>query len=746
MVVDPKWPVTRFGVDLQRAVPDAHAEVAGAQIQRPALRNLPLGLPIAEATAAAIIFTGSGSLTTITLQALLQNFYMPEMYGAVGDGVTLDTAALQATINAAGTGTVLLSNKRYATGPLTIPLTTSIVALGGTSGASAGATFLFVPTAHDQVCLTFGPATSYGIRGGLRNFAIYSDDTTYRKIAIDAKSLDQYTIENLIIHGSPFSATGLNGRSWTGGNGKNLLVTNATNANPGFISAVGDDLVNGQLIQFTGITGMTQLNGNTYMVRDLNSATGIFTLGDATTGLPIDTTAFGVFSFSATGYCYALDCSIGIRWRSHEANNIDGLTVFADCPIVLEPNPNFPDESTTDHTNWRNLYLMATHHPCFHVIDGTRVTSTVFDGRNAFVGGTNAFYRGLSCRQITGVNTTTKVISYRGRPLINDQLISLSGLVGTVELNGNTYMVKSHGSVNDHDHFFTLSRSGIGIDVPAGQTIPTVLTAYVSGGVMVPFRRQDGWWDFGGIRHEQCVVNTINYINPAYVAQPYSFHHEIAGTPQNNIIFRNCHTSSGCPGLFIRDVRQVSFNSIVVNCDADQNSVDIDATVYSAQYAGVYIANGASSPWVATGHTFLFGVGFYTATALPEIGYSCSTTLGLDQFFRTDGAEISKGVATHADITATTNLTLPLTCRILRLNATGASRDAVGMVQTGGAAHFDGKKVTLSNIGSQNIVLKNENAGASAANRFAIGADITLTPGLSESLWYDALTTRWRLM
>lgn len=74
----------------------------------------------------------------------------------------------------------------------------------------------------------------------------------------------------------------------------------------------------------------------------------------------------------------------------------------------------------------------------------------------------------------------------------------------------------------------------------------------------------------------------------------------------------------------------------------------------------------------------------------------------------------------------------------IRLNS-DASRDITGIV-----AGINGEMLVLHNIGSFNIVLKDESGSSSAANRLALNADITLLPDQSIWLWYDSTSTRWR--
>jgi hypothetical protein len=99
------------------------------------------------------------------------------------------------------------------------------------------------------------------------------------------------------------------------------------------------------------------------------------------------------------------------------------------------------------------------------------------------------------------------------------------------------------------------------------------------------------------------------------------------------------------------------------------------------------------------------------------------------------------GALAPAQITSNQNDYNPAglaTASLVRLNS-DASRDVTGL--QGGV---DGRLVAVFNIGSNNIVLKDENASSSAANRFAFGADITLGAKQSIVLLYDSTSSRWR--
>lgn len=52
----------------------------------------------------------------------------------------------------------------------------------------------------------------------------------------------------------------------------------------------------------------------------------------------------------------------------------------------------------------------------------------------------------------------------------------------------------------------------------------------------------------------------------------------------------------------------------------------------------------------------------------------------------------------------------------------------------------------LINVGSFTITLKDESASSTAANRFALAADFSLTAGASVQLLYDSTSSRWRIV
>ncbi|UZE47905.1 hypothetical protein ONR75_24015 [Rhodopseudomonas sp. P2A-2r] len=101
------------------------------------------------------------------------------------------------------------------------------------------------------------------------------------------------------------------------------------------------------------------------------------------------------------------------------------------------------------------------------------------------------------------------------------------------------------------------------------------------------------------------------------------------------------------------------------------------------------------------------------------------------------------GVIAPAQIAANTNDYAPTNLTVataLRLS-TDASRNLTGLVDP-----REGSIKTIINVGTNPLVLKNADAGSSAANRFDFGADVTLAAKQSATIRYDATDSRWKLL
>jgi hypothetical protein len=106
-------------------------------------------------------------------------------------------------------------------------------------------------------------------------------------------------------------------------------------------------------------------------------------------------------------------------------------------------------------------------------------------------------------------------------------------------------------------------------------------------------------------------------------------------------------------------------------------------------------------------------------------------------------ADFLTGVISPSALAAATNDWAPTsfsTCSIIRASCSAA------IAITGLAGGAAGRKVSIVNVGSIDLLLTNEDAGSSAGNRFAFAQPLILQPNKCITLWYDGTSSRWRLL
>jgi hypothetical protein len=108
------------------------------------------------------------------------------------------------------------------------------------------------------------------------------------------------------------------------------------------------------------------------------------------------------------------------------------------------------------------------------------------------------------------------------------------------------------------------------------------------------------------------------------------------------------------------------------------------------------------------------------------------------------GATFSAAATSPAQIGANQNDYNPGATSFFQRWSTDASRNVTGLTFT--AAQVDGQTHLIWNVGSNDIVLANESASSTAANRFltSTGADLTVGANKVVLVQYDGTASRWR--
>lgn len=181
-----------------------------------------------------------------------------------------------------------------------------------------------------------------------------------------------------------------------------------------------------------------------------------------------------------------------------------------------------------------------------------------------------------------------------------------------------------------------------------------------------------------------------------------------------------------CDGTVVRYAYNSRFDGIVINTTNAANAFRdlVNCTISNSDI---------TIPSLATNCT---NVTFANVEATCSTGYLTNTIA--DVYFENCSGGL-EGVSSPAQITSNQNdYAVGQAVTDLRLS-TDASRNITGV--TNGRK---GRQMRVYNVGAQDVVLVNESASSTAANRFALGADLTIGPAEGAVLWYDSTSSRWR--
>jgi polygalacturonase len=167
-------------------------------------------------TACCFAFAGSTSAQNPSLPVIPTNMFRVTQYGAVGDGQTMNTAAIQKTIDAAskaGGGIVLIPEGRFLTGPFTLTSRINLhLAKGAMISISNDMTNYPTARARYQDCISVADAQDVEISGegtidgqGKAWWAAFEADhsMTHRPYMIKLSNCKRVRIQGVTLSNSP---------------------------------------------------------------------------------------------------------------------------------------------------------------------------------------------------------------------------------------------------------------------------------------------------------------------------------------------------------------------------------------------------------------------------------------------------------------------------------------------------------------------------------------------------------------
>ena len=193
----------------------------------------------------------------------------------------------------------------------------------------------------------------------------------------------------------------------------NKTITGITQANPGVITSNSHGYSTGDEIFISGIVGMTELNGKSFLVVRINANT--YSLTDID-GNAINTTGYGAWSSGGvTNRVYEIDTPYD------EGLDLKKLKVSQNADTMYIDHPFYEPRKLTrsGHTSWTLSLYTRTDDPF------------------------------LDKKAITGITQANPgVITSVGHGLTVGQVIIIEGIVGMTELNSRVYIVNTTPSAD----------------------------------------------------------------------------------------------------------------------------------------------------------------------------------------------------------------------------------------------------------------------------------------------------------
>lgn len=135
-----------------------------------------------------------------------------------------------------------------------------------------------------------------------------------------------------------------------------LTITGITQANPGVVTYTGTDPSNGDIVYISGVVGMTQVNGRTYKVANVNGGANTFELTEHTAGTNINTTSFTAWSSGGTAL---RRYTIATPYVTADLAALN-YTQSGNLMTIVHPNYQPRQLTRSAHTSWTLATVSTT--------------------------------------------------------------------------------------------------------------------------------------------------------------------------------------------------------------------------------------------------------------------------------------------------------------------------------------------------------------------------------------------------
>lgn len=306
------------------------------------------------------------------------------------------------------------------------------------------------------------PSGGISNRGGTRyiNRAKFADKNT-RLIPFEFNTDQAYALE----FGDLYMRVLVNGGQVLEAN---KTITGATQADPCVITAAAHGFSNGDWVFIQSVAGMTEINGDFYLVA--NSTTNTFEITDLD-GNDIDASNFEAYTSGGT---VARVYEIETPYAHGDLARLK-FTQSADVMTITHPSYDARELSRTGNAAW--TLSLINFVPDVTSPEGASVSATTGSGSTTYKYRVTAVALETAEESLPALNTTSRsisgatqadpvVITATGHGFADGDQVYIDSIVGMTELNGNRYIV-----ANQTANTFELK----GID-------GTGFTAYTSGG------------------------------------------------------------------------------------------------------------------------------------------------------------------------------------------------------------------------------------------------------------------------